>query len=61
MAVLKITLVKSLIGTPKVQRGTVRALGLKKIGSTVVHKPTPDIKGMIHHVKHLVSVEEQTG
>lgn len=61
MADLKITLVKSLIGTPKDQRGTVRALGLKKIGSTVVHKETPSVKGMLHHVKHLITVQEHTG
>lgn len=61
MSNLKITLVKSVIGAPKKQKGTVRALGLGKIGSTVTHKATPDIKGMINHVRHLVAVQEQTG
>ena len=55
---LKITLVKGLCGTKENQRATVKALGLKKIGSTVEKTDTPQIRGMINVVSHLVLVEE---
>ena len=55
MAKLKITLVKS---TKKDQIATVEALGLKKIRSVVEHNDTPQIRGMINKVSHLVTVEE---
>ncbi len=55
---LKITLVKSPIGYSKRQKGTVRALGLRKLKQTVTHKDTPVIRGMINKVSHLVTVEE---
>jgi len=55
---LKITLKKSMAGQSKDQIATVKALGLKKIGSTVEHEDTPSIRGMIKKVEHLVSVEE---
>ncbi len=55
---LKITLVKSTIGRLVKQQKTVQALGLKKIGSSVIHNDTPAIRGMIFVVKHLVTVEE---
>lgn len=55
---LKITLVKSPIGYNKRQKGTVAALGLKKINQTVEHDDNPVIRGMIAKVSHLVSVEE---
>jgi len=55
---LKITLVKSTIGCPPDQRGTVRALGLRKIGHSVVKEDNSSIRGQIFKVKHLVSVEE---
>ncbi len=58
MAQLKITLVKSTIGSLKDQKATVQALGLRKIRSEVVHEDTPAIRGMIFKVKHLVNVEE---
>ncbi|MGI5908313.1 MAG: 50S ribosomal protein L30 [Christensenellales bacterium] len=58
MSKLKITLVKSTIGCLKNQKDTVRSLGLKKIRSEVVHEDTPDIRGKIFTVKHLVKVEE---
>jgi large subunit ribosomal protein L30 len=54
---LRITLVRSPIGRPPVQRRTVRALGLKRMNHTVVQKDTPEISGMIDRVKHLVAVE----
>lgn len=55
---LKITLRKGLVGRPEDQRGTVRALGLKRIGHTVVKDDRPEIRGMVFKVKHLVEVEE---
>ena len=58
MKKLKITLTRSLIGNKKDQRATVRALGLGKIGTSVVQEDNPTIRGMIHKVRHLVKVEE---
>ena len=58
MATLKITLVKSVIGRPQDQRGTVKALGLGKTNSSVVREEIPIIMGMIKKVSHLVKVEE---
>lgn len=58
MAQLKITLVKSTIGRVEKQQATVKALGLNKIGKTVVLNDTPCIRGMITKVSHLVKVEE---
>jgi large subunit ribosomal protein L30 len=55
---LRITLVKSIIGRTEPQRLTVQALGLKKINQTVEHQDTPQIRGMIDKVSHLVKVEE---
>ncbi len=55
---LKITLKKSLIGGLKVQRDTVKALGLRKIGHTVIKEDNPCIRGQIFRVRHLVQVEE---
>jgi large subunit ribosomal protein L30 len=58
MADLKVTLRKSTIGTKPKHRGTVRALGLGKIGSTNTLPDRPEIRGMIAKVTHLVTVEE---
>ncbi len=55
---LKITLVKSPIGYSKRQKGTVRALGLKRMNHSVEQEDTPVIRGMIAKVSHLVKVEE---
>ena len=55
---LKITLIKSTIGALKVHRATVEALGLRKIGQCVEQKDNEQIRGMIHKVTHLLSVEE---
>jgi large subunit ribosomal protein L30 len=55
---VKVTLVKSTIGQKPAKRATVRALGLKKINSTVEHVINPAIAGMIASVQHLVKVEE---
>lgn len=58
MAKLKITLTRSLIGYPKDQRATVKALGLGKIHTSVEQEDNSTIRGMIHKVEHLVTVEE---
>ena len=58
LAKLKITLKKSLIGRKKDHIATVNALGLKKIGKTVEHEETPQIRGMINKVSYLLCVEE---
>lgn len=55
---LKITLKKSVIGRNEKQRKTIEALGLKKIGQTVVHDDTPAIRGMIHKTDFMLDVEE---
>jgi large subunit ribosomal protein L30 len=58
MAELKVTLIKSRIGTKPKQRGTIRALGLGRIGSTNTLPDRPEIRGMIARVPHMVTVEE---
>ena len=55
---IKITQVKSVIGSPQNQRRTVRALGLKRINDTVEQEDTDVIRGMVFKVKHLIKVEE---
>lgn len=55
---LRITLVKSPIGYSKRQKGTVRALGLRRMNQTVEKEDTPVIRGMVAKVQHLVRVEE---
>lgn len=57
-AKLRITLVKSPIGYNVRQKGTVRALGLRRLNSTVEHQDVPAIRGMIAKISHLVQVEE---
>ena len=56
--ILRITLVKSPIGYSKRQKGTVRALGLRRMNQTVEQADTPVIRGMINHIPHLLRVEE---
>ena len=58
MAKLKITQVRSQIGTTAQQRKNLAALGLRKLNQTVEHDDSVIIKGMIERVKHLVKVEE---
>ena len=58
MAQLKVIQVRSAIGSKPKQRGTLRALGLGRIGKTNVLADTPDSRGQIAKVPHLVSVEE---
>jgi large subunit ribosomal protein L30 len=58
MARLKLTQVRSGIGQTRRHRGTLRALGLGKIGRTAEHDDSPVIAGMLRKVRHLVDVEE---
>jgi large subunit ribosomal protein L30 len=58
MAQLKVTQLKSGIGGKQNQRDTLRSLGLKGIGDTVVKEDRPEFRGMVDTVRHLVSVEE---
>lgn len=58
MAQLKITQTKSSIGGKYKQRETLRSLGLRRIGQTVVREDNAQVRGMIHVVSHLVKVEE---
>ncbi len=57
---LKVTQVRSSIGTKPKHRGTLRALGLRGIGQSNVLADRPEIRGMIARVPHLVDVEEVT-
>jgi large subunit ribosomal protein L30 len=57
MGKVKITQVKSTIDRPKRQKLTMEALGIRKMGQTVVHEATPQILGMVAVVQHLVVVE----
>ncbi len=58
MTMIKIKLVKSLIGKPESHRKTIQALGLRKIGQVVEKNDTPQIRGMIHQVDYMVDVIE---
>jgi large subunit ribosomal protein L30 len=54
---IKVTLVKSIIGTKQDHRATVRGLGLRKLNSSAELVDTPAVRGMIHKVQYLVKVE----
>ncbi len=58
MGKLKITQVRSAINRVEKQKRTIRALGILRLHHTVVHDDTPQIRGMIRVVHHLVKVEE---
>ncbi|MDQ6842290.1 MAG: 50S ribosomal protein L30 [Actinomycetota bacterium] len=58
MSTLQVTQRKSRNGSDKRQRDTLRSLGLRRIGHTVEHDDSPQIRGMIHKVRHLVEVKE---
>ena len=58
MAQLKVTQVRSAIGSKPNQRQTLRSLGLKRIHDSVVQEDRPEIRGMVATVTHLVTVEE---
>ena len=54
---IKITLVRSLIGTPRAQRETAKGLGLRKLHSSAVLQETPSVMGMVRKISHLLKVE----
>ena len=58
MAKLKITQTRSAIGQTARHRGTLRALGLGKIGRSVEREDSPETEGMLRRVRHLVRIEE---
>ncbi|KQS59016.1 50S ribosomal protein L30 [Geodermatophilus sp. Leaf369] len=58
MSQIKVTQIKSKIGTKPNQRQTLRSLGLKRINDSVVQEDRPEIRGMVATVPHLVTVEE---
>jgi large subunit ribosomal protein L30 len=57
--ILKVTLVKSMIGKPEKQRRVLRGMGLTKLNRTVELKDIPLVRGMINQVSHLVKAEEK--
>ena len=61
MSALKITQVRSTVGQTYKHEGTLRALGLGKIGRTVEHQDSPELRGMLRHVNHLVRIEGKDG
>ena len=60
MASLRVTQVRSAIGTKPKHRGTLRALGLGRIGKTNTLPDRPEIRGMLRRVPHLVDVQEES-
>jgi large subunit ribosomal protein L30 len=58
MAKVRITQTRSQIGQSERHRGTLRALGLGKIGRSAEHKESPQLAGMLRKVRHLVKIEE---
>jgi large subunit ribosomal protein L30 len=58
MAKVRVTQVRSQIGQSERHRGTLRALGLGKIGRTAEHEESPVLDGMLRKVRHLVKVED---
>ena len=58
MAKVRVTQVRSQIGQSERHRGTLRALGLGKIGRSAEHPESPQLAGMLRKVRHLVTVEE---
>ncbi|HLS51306.1 MAG TPA: 50S ribosomal protein L30 [Burkholderiaceae bacterium] len=55
---LKVTLVRSVIGTKKPHRATIRGLGLRRVNSSRILEDTPEVRGMIRKVDYLVTVSE---
>jgi large subunit ribosomal protein L30 len=56
---VKVTLVRSMIGRPESHRRVLRGMGLNRLNKTVELKDTPEIRGMINKVSHLVRTEEK--
>ena len=59
MSTLAITQVKSVNGSKREHRETMRSLGLRKIGQTVERPDSPQLRGMVHSVQHLIKAEEK--
>ncbi len=55
---MKVTQIKSKNGANHAQRETLRSLGLRRIGHTVEVKDTPQVRGMVHRVRHLVKADD---
>ena len=55
---VRVTQIRSQIGTKQDHRGTLKALGLGRINSSRVHKDTPALRGMLHKIDYLLRVEE---
>jgi len=60
VAKLRITWIKSGIGYARVQRRTLKALGLNRLNQSVIHSDCLSVRGMINKVRHLVKVEEES-
>jgi len=58
MGKIKVTQIRSKIGSPKRQKATLEALGLRKMNSSIEVEATPQVLGMVTAVRHLVKVEE---
>jgi len=58
MAKIKVTLVRSMIGTPEKHRRILRSMGLRRTGQSREFEDSPSVRGKIFHVQHLVQVEE---
>lgn len=56
---VRVTLRRSPIGTPQRHRAAVRGLGLRKLRQTVTHPDTPQVRGLINKVRHLLEVSER--
>ena len=56
---MKVTQVRSVNGADRKQRDTLRSLGLRGIGKIVEREDSPQLRGMVHKVRHLVEVEEK--
>jgi len=61
MSTLRVTQRRSRNGSDKRQRDTLRSLGLRRIGQTVEHSDSPQVRGMIAKVRHLVEVSQDGG
>jgi large subunit ribosomal protein L30 len=60
VSTVRVTQRRSRNGSDRSQRDTLRSLGLRRIGQTVEHSDSPQIRGMIHKVRHLVEVSEES-
>ncbi|MCB1257317.1 MAG: 50S ribosomal protein L30 [Microthrixaceae bacterium] len=60
MGQIKVTQTRSAIGSKPKQRGTLRALGLGRIGKSRIHEDSPQLRGQIQKVPHLIDVEDLT-